>query len=171
MASRSDRIEAIPAHALTRDQAALLGPYARFDLSRVMALNPELCRAFMVFGEQIFARSTLPPRDRQILILRTLALCGDEYATEHHRVISTGIGMTEAEIEAARAGEPDLPAEDQILVRAAGELVSDHLVSDATWAGLAQRYTAPQMIELVFLTGGYTMISMATKSFGVAYEE
>ena len=45
-----------------------------------------------------------------------------------------------------------------VLLRAADELVTDHRVSDDTWAALAERYDDQQMIELTLLVGNYVMV-------------
>jgi alpha-D-ribose 1-methylphosphonate 5-triphosphate synthase subunit PhnI len=60
---------------------------------------------------------------------------------------------------------------EQSLVRAAGELLANHVISDATWAALAERYSKTELMEVVFLIGNYAMLSMATNTFGVQVEE
>ncbi len=40
----------------------------------------------------LITRTELPVRDRQIVILRMLAVCGDTYETAHHLVISREVG-------------------------------------------------------------------------------
>jgi hypothetical protein len=44
-------------------------------------------------------------------------------------------------------------------------------VGDATWSALTQRYSIPQAMEAVILVGDYTMLSMVTRSFDIAFEE
>lgn len=170
MTETSPRIPPLAIDELDATQTALVGAYAHLNFSRVMARHPDLYRAFMPFGEQLMARTTLGPRDRQILILRTCALCGEAYETGHHVGIARSVGLTDAEIEAARTGGPGLPAADEVLLRAAEELVREHRVSDATWAGLKKRYTTPQVMEAVVLVGDYVMLSMVTRSFDIAFE-
>jgi alkylhydroperoxidase family enzyme len=163
------RIPPVPVEALSAEQKALVGPYADLNFSRVMARHPELYRAFMPFGEQLMARSSLPPRDRQILILRTAALCNETYEATHHAAISLNLGLTQAEIDAVR-GAGELAPPDRLLVQAADELVRDHCLGDETWAELAQRFSTPQLMELVFLVGDYAMLSMFTRSCGLQFE-
>jgi alkylhydroperoxidase/carboxymuconolactone decarboxylase family protein YurZ len=170
MPSQPPRVPPIPVDQLTEEQAALVGPYAGLNFSRVMVRHPDLYRAFMPFGEQLMARTSLPPRDRQILIVRTCALCSEDYETGHHVNIARNVGLTDAEIDAARTGGPGLPASDEVLLRLAEELVRDHCVGDETWARLAQRYEIPQAMEAVILVGDYVMLSMVTRSFGIQFE-
>lgn len=155
---------------LTAEQAELLGPYADLNFGRVMVRHPALYRAFIPFGEQLMARSGLPPRDRQILILRTAALCGEDYEATHHAIISRNLGLTDAEIEAVRTGGAGLAEADRILTQAADELVREHRLRDATWERLAGRYSPERLIEIVVLVGDYTMLSMVTRSLDIRFE-
>jgi alkylhydroperoxidase family enzyme len=164
------RIPPIPVDQLSAEEAALVGDYASLNFSRVMARHPALYRAFMPFGEQLMARTSLPPRDRQVLIMRTVGLCDEDYETGHHAGISLAVGLAEAEVAAARNGGPGLPPDDLVLVRMAEELVRDKRVGDATWAQLAKRYSTPQLMEAVVLVGDYVMLSMMTRSFDIQFE-
>jgi alkylhydroperoxidase family enzyme len=115
--------------------------------------------------------SALPPRDREILVLRTLGLCDETYETHHHVLIARNAGMTDDEIEAARAGRADLPPFEQALMTAAEELHANQRVNDETWHKLAQRYSRIELMEVVALVGGYTLMAMITKSYGIQLED
>ncbi len=47
------------------------------------------------------------------------------------------------------------------------ELHKDAFITDATYAGLAARYTTRQLMDLVFAIGQYTLVSMVLNTFGV----
>jgi alkylhydroperoxidase family enzyme len=165
------RVPPLSPHAFTDEQAAIAGDHAKYNFARVMVQHPQLYKCFIPFAEQLMRRSGLPPRDREILLLRTLALCHEVYEAPHHVLIARQVGMTDSEIAAARADGGDLPAFDQALVRAAEELVSVRCVSDTTWRVLAQSYSQTQLMEVVFLVGAYAMSSMATNSFGIPIDD
>jgi 4-carboxymuconolactone decarboxylase len=164
------RIPPVPAATFTEEQKALVGDWATLNFSRVIVEHPALYRALMPLIGKLISGSDLPPRDREILVLRTLALCEEVYETQHHILIARKAGMTEAEIEAARTGAAVLPF-DQALVRAAEELVHDRCISDQIWQQLMQRYSRIQLMEVVSLVGGYTLMAMLTKSFGIQLED
>jgi alkylhydroperoxidase family enzyme len=170
MAHHSARIPPLSPDQFTEEQAQIAGEHAKFNIARVMVQHPALYRTYIPFAEQLMRRSNLPPRDREILVLRTLALCGEAYEAPHHALIARHIGMTDAEIEAAKTGGEGLPAFERALVSAVEELVRDHSVGEQNWQTLAQRYSRLQLMEAVFLVGAYTMSSMATNSFGVQIE-
>lgn len=112
--------------------------------------------------------STLPPRDRELLILRTAWLCQSEYEWAQHVQIGRKAGVTAAEIGYCRLGPeaPGCPPFDAALLRAADELHAGQRIADATWAALATRYDTLQLMDVVFAVGQYTLIAMALKTFG-----
>lgn len=170
MRPTSPRIPLIAPQDFTEEQAQIAGDWRDLHFTQMMVQHPTLYRSYMPFGEQLMRGSTLPAREREILILRTCELCRETYETVHHVLIGQNIGMSEADIAAARAGGAALSPFEQTLCRAAEELVGDHCISDATWARLAEQYSQVQRMELVFLVGEYVMLSMVTNSFGMPVE-
>jgi 4-carboxymuconolactone decarboxylase len=171
IAPGSPRIPPLSPKAFTDEQAAVAQGREALNLARVFVQHPALYRAFTPFAEQLFQGSSLPPREREILILRALELCDEGYGLPHHVIIAQTIGMTDADIAAARQGGPTLSPFEQALAKAAEELVRAHRIGDETWHELAQRYSVTQLMEVVFLVGIYVMMATATKSFGIQLED
>lgn len=146
-------------------------PRNQLNFFKVMIQNPQVLRSYVPLAMRLGREPSIPHRDKEILILRTLALCGEAYEMAHHQVIARTAGLTDEEFEAARHGGPGLCAFEQALVTAAEELVRCHCISDATWAILAGRYTASQLIELVFMVGNYALLSMIDNSLGIFPED
>lgn len=166
------RIPLVSRDAYTPDQAALASGRDIYNMTRVLVHHPDFYRVFIPFVDKLMSRSLLPPRDREILILRTLSLCDESYEEIHHVRIASALGMSAAEVEAAKTGQgAALGTVDRALARAAEELVNDRCLSDEGWATLAKDYTVNQMIEVVFLVGTYAMLSMATNSFGIPIDD
>jgi alkylhydroperoxidase family enzyme len=117
--------------------------------------------------------STLPPRDRELLILRTAWLCQAEYEWAQHVEIGRKVGVTEADITDCRQGPdaPGLAGFDATLLRAADELHARQCITDPTWAELSARYDTLQLMDVVFAVGQYTLVAMALKSFGTPLDE
>lgn len=140
---------------------------------RTLAHHPKLLKRWTVFGNHVLAKSTLPPREREILILRIGWLCRAEYEFSQHKRISLDLGMSEEEIQRVCDG-PDAPGWtpfESALVRAADELHSDAFISDPTWKALSERFSTQQMIDVVFTVGQYNLVSMALNSLGVQPEQ
>ena len=166
------RIPLVSRDAYTADQAALASGRDIYNMTRMLVRHPDFYRVFVPYVDKLMSRSLLPHRDREILILRTLALCDESYEEHHHARVARTLGMSAAEVKAAQAGQSaTLGAFDQALVRAAEELVNDHCLSDKSWSALAKTYNLEQMIEVVFLVGAFTMLSMATNSFGMPLDD
>jgi 4-carboxymuconolactone decarboxylase len=140
------------------------------NIVRTMVNHPGVYDKFIAFAEELVFNSHLTVRDREILILKTLSLCRGEYEAPIHDAVARKIGLSDEEIAAARWDGAGLPAGEQALVRAAHELIHSHFISDTTWTALAGRYSTLQLMELVFIVGNYSLLVMATNSFGVQPE-
>ena len=166
------RIPPLQADSLTDEQRQLVGPWGSMNFAAVMVTHPQLYRTFVPLIAKVISASDLPPRDREVLVLRTLALSTEVYEAHHHALIARKAGMTDAEIEQAGAGRgPALTAFDLTLIRAVEELARDQRIEQPTWDQLAQRYDPVQLMEVVALVGVYTMMAMLTKSFGIPLED
>jgi 4-carboxymuconolactone decarboxylase len=154
----------------TPEQADVAKGRESLNLARVFVQHPAVYRAFIPLAEQLFLHSSLPSREREILILRALTVCSEHYDLSHHLIIARDAGMSDADIEAAKQGGAKLADFEQTLARAAEELVREQCIGDATWQLLAQRYSVAQLMEVVFLVGIYVMMAMGTKSFGIQLE-
>ncbi len=144
-----------------------LGPAV--NIFRTFARHPKLLKRWLVFGNHVLFKSTLPPRERELLILRTGWRCKAEYEWGQHVIIGRATGLTDEEIERITLG-PDADGWDPFdatLLRAVDELHDDHIVSDETWWALGERYDTQQLMDLVFAVGQYTLVSMALNTFGV----
>ena len=143
------------------------------NIFQTLARHPKLLKRWLVFGNHVLLKSTLPPRERELLILRTGWNCRAEYEWGQHAAIARQIGMTDAEIARVTRG-PDAAGWDPFeatLLRAADELHRDSCIGDATWAALAARHSTQQLMDVVFTVGQYTLVSMALRSFGVQLDE
>jgi alkylhydroperoxidase family enzyme len=76
--------------------------------------------------------------------------------------------MSDEEIaHVADQGGAQLSAREQLLLRAADELHATHRFTDVTWAALRAEYDEAQLVEIPFLVGQYTMLSMVAEGLGV----
>ena len=134
--------------------------------------HPGLFRKWLPFGGKLLS-GKLPPRDRELLILRTGWHCRSAYEWGQHVLIAGAVGLNDEEIARVTQG-PDAPGWDdfeRVLLTAADELHGDACIGDATWAALAERYDQRQLIELPMLVGHYHMVAFTLNSVGVQREE
>jgi 4-carboxymuconolactone decarboxylase len=163
---------------LDEDQRAVLQPLIEFrgmalNIFRTFARHPRLLRKWLGFGTQVLMQSSLPARERELVILRTAWNCQAVYEWGHHVEIGLESGVTHDDIERIPAG-PDAAGwadRERHLLRATDELHHDQCITDGTWTGLQATFDEQQLLDLVFLVGQYHLVSMALNSFGVPREE
>jgi 4-carboxymuconolactone decarboxylase len=171
------RIPPLPPEDRSEEARELLAAVTAGDGSAVnifatLVRHPKLVKRWMSFGGALLLRGELPPRDRELLILRTALRCGADYEWGQHVRIATDSGVTADEIRRVADG-PDAPGWDPFdaaLVRAVDELRDDAVISDGTWATLSERYDERQLIELPMLVGQYHLVAFALNSLGVERE-
>jgi alkylhydroperoxidase family enzyme len=171
------RIEPVQRDAWTAAQEAILKPYEKsgrlFNVFTTMANHPDLARDWLTFATHVLRRNTLPPRERELLILRIGWLCNSEYEWGQHVRIGEVEGLTDHDIERIAAGPAaaGLSDNDRLLLKAVDELHANAMISTETWQALAKVYDQRQMMDLVFTVGQYNLVSMALNSFGVQLDE
>ena len=142
------------------------------NLYKTMLNHPSLYGPRYKFGSYLQRDSLLPPKTRELLILRTAALTGAEYEWGHHVEAAQKAGFSAAEIRRIKSG-PDASGwseEHAAVLRAADELRRETFVSDRTWATLAKHYDTKRLIEIIYTSGGYTMTALAINSLGIQLE-
>ena len=143
------------------------------NITRTLAHYPELSSAWGYFARHVLAGSSLPERERELVILRMGWNCQSGYEFGQHRRIGQQAGLSLEEVERVKQG-PDhdaWTAHEAALLRAADELHADAFLSDATWNQLAEVYNTKQMMDVVFAAGQYNLVSMALNTLGVQLEE
>jgi len=167
------RVAPLPESQWDDETRALLEPPGQrtrvLNIFATLAHHPKLLKRWLVFGNHVLAKSTLAPREREIVILRVGWLCQAEYEWGQHVVIGRASGLGDAEIHRITEG-PDAPgwsALDAALLRAVDELHADSMIGDATWKALSERLSTQQLLDLLFTVGQYRLVSMALNTLGV----
>ena len=141
-------------------------------LFTTLGRHPRLFRRWLPFSTMLLLRGSLPARDRELVVLRTAWRCGSWYEWAQHVALAARAGLAPAEVERI----PDGPAADgwqprqRLLLRAADELHDRRVITDATWAALAEEMDERRLIELCMLVGHYEMLAMTLNSLGVEPE-
>jgi alkylhydroperoxidase family enzyme len=160
------RIEPIPHADWDTDALSVLAPGHKLPPNNVLgllAVHPGLARAFLTFNKHLLS-STLPPRIRELAILRIAWRRQGTYEWVQHVRIARKAGVTDEEIAGIRAGDATL------ITRAVDELEADSCLSDPTYAELAAELDDRQLMDLIFTVGAYAMLAMALRTFEVELE-
>lgn len=147
-------------------------PARVLNVFATLVRHQDLYRRWMPFANHVLFKSSLPPREREMAILRIGWLCRSGYEFHQHTRIGLEAGLSDAEIDRIKAGADAAGWSDAeaALLQAVDDLHSDQFISDATWQRLGKHYDERQVIDLVFAVGQYTLVSMALNSFGVQIE-
>lgn len=141
---------------------------------KTMAHNPRTLGEWIGFGNHILFDNLLPRRECEIAILRVAAnrRCQYEWGAHYRFTVNEGL-MTPGDaralafpIETARWS-----AHEAALIAAVDDLCATGEIGDASWATLAQTYTAAHFIDLIYLVGEFMMVAMFMQSFRIECEE
>ena len=127
----------------------------------LMGCHPELYEKVADVSVMLMAKSNLPRRDLELVVLRTDWLCQSPYNWGEHVSIAKRFGVTSEEIERITQGSAaeGWSDHDRTLVRAAEELHEDAMLSDETWDLLGKSFTEKQLFELIVLVGQFTLVT------------
>ncbi|CQD03300.1 carboxymuconolactone decarboxylase [Mycobacterium europaeum] len=151
-----------------RALSAMRDPDTNNALS-TLAHHPALAKAFLRFNVHLLTSSTLPPRIRELAILRVAHRRGSAYEWSHHVAMAKAEGVTDDEIAAVQQGRP-ADEFDRVVIAGVDELEEKSQLSDQTWAALGVRLDDRQRMDFVFTVGCYALLAMAFNTFGVQLE-
>ena len=130
---------------------------------------PALIDSIMEFQNYLTRDSSLEVRHREILILRTAWLHGNEYLWSQHAPIARTAGLSSDDVRRVARG-PDTrgwsPIEAELL-RLADQLVRNSFINDATWKSVSATYDTYHMMDAVMTVAQFTTESLLYNSWGV----
>ncbi len=151
----------------TRELLARLPP---LNVLRMIAHAPPTLRPFATFGSSLLLESELPPRDRELLILRVAHLTGASYEWHQHEILGRAVGMTDDDVELAGHGA-SVDARDSLLLAAADEITRAVRLTDATLAELLEMLGTRRTMEVILTVAYYNAVSRILESARVPLEE
>lgn len=138
-----------------------------------IAHHPTLLGPFLAFARTLALEAVLPRRSSELLALRAAWNCRSAFEWGHHALYGKAAGLSEEEIARIAAG-PEAAGwddADRTLLRAADELHGSQSLSDATWSALRAGHDEAQLVEIPFVVGQYTLLSMVANATGVPVED
>ena len=141
------------------------------NVMRTMVRHPKLVKRWLPFTNHILFKSTLSPRDREIVILRVAWVTGCEYEWAQHVSIARDAGLSDDEIDRVAKGGEGWSAHEEALIRAVDELNAECFIGEETWAALSQTYSEQQVLDLMMTVGNYRGLAGVLNSAGVQLDE
>jgi 4-carboxymuconolactone decarboxylase len=176
------RIEAIPDAEIAPELRALVNQTrARIGLgaakvlaeyTRVVAKKPAIFRAHMEMGTAIFS-GEIPPRERELAVLRVGWLCRAPYEWGEHVDIAKRYGVTREEVERVTQGSAadGWTEHERAILRGVEELIGDQALSDLTYEALGRRWSETQLIEYLMMVGHYVATALIQNSLRMRLAE
>jgi len=167
-AAAQDRMPPIPADKMTDAQKKaaaelIAGPRGKLSGPFIPLLrSPEFMSRLQKTGEYLRYESKLGPRLNEFVILTTARLWTQQYEWNAHESLALKAGVKQEIIDAVRAGRrpAGMDADQEIAYDFLMELHHNHSVSDETYARALSKFGEQGVIDLVGVTGYYTMLAM-----------
>lgn len=142
-------------------------------LFRSMAHNPRVLQRMLAGG--LLDPGSISLRERELLILRTTALCDAEYEWGVHVAAFAGQAAFNAEQIADTCSvrtDPGLWGEaEKALLDLADSLHVSATLDDELWQRLSRHFRDEQLIECLLLAGFYHAVSFVVNGLQVQREE
>lgn len=150
----------------------LEGPRPAGLLDR-LAQHPTLAQPWQRFANQLLTDGALPPRWREIVVLRVAWRRRCRYVLRGHAAIALHCGVSPHELNmvgqgAAASGWRPVEA---ALLAATDDLLDQGQVSATTRAVMARALDHRQLVELPMLVGQYVLITMVVGFFEIPPED
>ncbi|MEM7091622.1 MAG: carboxymuconolactone decarboxylase family protein [Actinomycetota bacterium] len=161
-----DELAEILAGTLVRDGKPL-------NIFGVLGHHPDLLKRFNRFAGWILNRGVVPPREKEVVILRIGWNAQAIYEFGQHTIIGRDRGLSDREIWALTQPVDAHPwsDKDRALIALADDLAADDCASDETWQALSVDWDDDGLIELVVTAGMYRLVSGFLNSTGVQLDE
>lgn len=139
----------------------------------LFARHLPLSGAWLPFTEMLAgAEATLTPAHRELLILRVAWRTRSGYEWHQHVRSGREVGLTDAQVDAIREGSTAevWTATERALLAAVDEMIEHNAVGEETWRSLAASFDSAQILELLFVVGGYVCLAYVLNSIGLQAE-
>ena len=161
------RIAPLPDSEWTAEQRAAVATITPGTLAdpaiKTLVRLPALVQAVTPYTRYLTTESTLPPRVRTLLILRTAWLCGNDLLWSLH---APGLPAEERRRVAQGVSAPGWSEADKTLLKTADELFRLSSVTDATWRALSAAYDLHGVMDVVETVNHFTVLSLLYNSIG-----
>src|SRR6266852_2356793 len=167
-ASAQDRLPPIPPGALTDAQRKAIEEFKAARSTDIsgpfvpLLRSPEVMKRARAMGDYLRYKSALPPRLSEFVILLTARRWTQEYEWSAHQGLALQGGLSADIVKAIADGRrPDRMADDEDVVYTLwDEVQRNQGVSDATYVRAVAKVGEQGVIDVLGITGYYTMLAM-----------
>lgn len=179
--STATRIPNLPREAWTAGVEALfpimLPPGSRakgsdFNSILVLAQHAELAEPWLRFNAAASRGFDLPASLKEIAILRTAWRRGSQYEWGHHMLSGLSNGLTTEHFSGLQMTVPgrEFTTAETAVILATDDICVQGGITDATWPAISRELDTRQIMELLFVVGGYIALAAILKTAGAPLE-
>lgn len=163
-----DRMPPIPPGQQTEAQKKAVAEFTAVRKAEVsgpfvpMLRSPEVMNRARAMGDYLRFNSVLPPRLSEFAILITARQWTQNYEWDAHNRLALEGGLSQDIVNAIAQGRrPEKMADDEeILYTFCDELHRNQSISDPTYARAVAKFGEQGVIDIVGISGYYTMLAM-----------
>ncbi|WP_156679260.1 carboxymuconolactone decarboxylase family protein [Sphingomonas profundi] len=147
-----------------RDDGALVGPFAP------MLRFPQFGQPAWTYTKALIENAKLPKGPHEVAILVTGARFNSRYELYAHEHVAEQAGLSQAQIATIAAGErpSDLSEEEAAAYDVAAALAGGKGLPESTYQRALRAFGEEQLAELVYLVGGYCLVSVLLNAYDVS---
>ncbi len=131
------------------------------NLYKVAAHSPKVFLNLIRLGNSIIGRTELPPRLREIVILRVARLTGSEYEWAQHAPVALQVGVSQKQLDAIPdwKNSAEFNNEERAILQYTDEVAQKVKVTDQTFNTLKNFFSEQLIVELTMTIGYYGMVA------------
>ena len=143
------------------------------NLYKVVAHSPKVFLNLIRLGNSIIGRTELPPRLREIVILRVAKLTGSEYEWAQHVPVALQVGVSQKQLNAISGWKDSVEFnnEERAVLQYTDEVAQQVQVTDQTFNTLKNFFSEQIIVELTITIGYYEMIARLLVPLQVEIDE
>jgi 4-carboxymuconolactone decarboxylase len=144
-------------HLFAGERGGARGPF------NVLLRSPEAGDLFQQFGGAMRFRTALPKDVSETIIIMTGRFWMAQYEWNSHKAAALQNGVKPAIVDAIATGKrpSGMSSEMELAYNFIDELLTTHQVTDATFQAAKDKYGEKGIVDMIGLSGWYSMVSMA----------
>ena len=142
-------------------------------LYKAVANSPYVVRDFVRMGNALFRRTELPPKLRELAILRVANLSGCEYERRQHVPIAKLVGISQEQIDAMEdwASSSSFNEVERAALQYTDEVAQNVAAKDGTFSTLRNHLNNREIVELTLSIGYWGMLARVLVALEIDMDE
>ena len=130
------------------------------NLYRAIANSPtNLLLNYIRLGNSIISQTELPPRLRELAVIRVASLSGSKYEWAQHAPLGLEVGLNQQQLDVISGwkNSSEFSSEERAVLQYTDEAVRDVSVTDRTFNELKKFFNDRLIVELTMVIGYYKL--------------